>query len=258
MAFDISSFQAEIHAPKYKGVATGNRFLIEMTPPTKVFQGAKWPTMKELSFFCDTANLPGKTINTFDHKPQAYGEVVKMPLSRSNDTLTLSLLCDSNYSIMEFFHEWLSYIVQDERREYNNRSFREIGYKEDYQTTLAIKCYDVYGTPSNTPTTNDQVDKITYMLYNAYPTQVGAVQVGWELNDQILKIPVEFTFDSMATYKYGGDLGSSVPTSSIGLFTRIAQLGSIAGVINSIKRPRNLQDLVNLGTTIRTTTRTLF
>jgi hypothetical protein len=259
MAFNINDFQAQIHAPKFNGLSMGNKFLVEITPPTKIFGGTSAaPTMKELSFFCDTTNLPGKTINTIDYKPEAYGEIVKMPMSRSNDSLTVSFFCDSNYSIMEFFHEWLSYIVQDEGRTYSNRGFREIGYKEDYATTLTLKCYDVYGNPSDTPTTNDQVDKISYVLKDAYPTQIGAVQMGWEMNDQVLKIPVEFTYSSMATYKYGGGLGGSAPTSSVGLFTRIAQLGSIAGVINSIKRPRSLQDLVNLGTTIRTTTRTLF
>ena len=258
MAFNINDFKAQIHAPKFNGLSMGNKFLVEITPPIRIFGGTSAPTMKELSFFCDTTNLPGKTINTIDYKPQAYGEIVKMPISRNNDTLTVSFFCDSNYSIMEFFHEWLSYIVQDEGRAYSNRGFREIGYKEDYATTLTLKCYDVYGNPSDTPTTNDQVDKISYVLKDAYPTQIGAVQMGWEMNDQVLKIPVEFTYSSMATYKYGGGLGTSAPTSSVGLFTRIAQLGSIAGVINSIKRPRSLQDLVNLGTTIRTTTRTLF
>jgi hypothetical protein len=34
--------------------------------------------------------------------------------------------------------------------------------------------------------------------------------------------------------------------------SKIAQAASIAGVINTIKRPRNIQDLINQGTTIRT------
>ena len=48
-----------------------------------------------------------------------------------------------------------------------NRGYREIGYKEDYACTIEIIGYDY-----------DSSEKVVYTLYEAYPTQIGAVSNG--------------------------------------------------------------------------------
>jgi len=242
MAFNVADFRSQISNSKFGGLALSNKFIVRITPPSKVFAGISdsYATMPELSFFCVNTNLPGKTINTFDYKPVAYGQVNKMPLSRTNDSMTTSFFCDSNYNIMGFFHRWLNFIIQDGGEIWDNRAYREIGYKEDYASTIEIIGYDY-----------DSSEKITYTLYDAFPTQVGAVQMGWEQNDTILQIPVEFTYDDMSIEKSSVG-GINRPRTPIGLFTRLAQAASIAGVISSIRRPRNIQDLINTGTTVRT------
>jgi len=240
MVFNVADFRAQISKGKFGGLALSNKFIVRITPPTKVFGGGGFATMPELTFFCSTTNLPGKTINTFDYKPIAYGQTNKMPLSRVNDSLTTTFFCDSKYTIMEFFHRWLNFIIQDGGEIWNNRAYREIGYKEDYATTIEIIGYDY-----------DAAERITYTLYDAFPTQVGAAQMGWEQNDTILQIPIEFTYDDMSIEQTSVG-GINRPRTSIGLFTRLAQAASIVGVISTIKRPRNIQDLINTGTTVRT------
>lgn len=252
MAFNVSDFRSNISKPKFGGLAVASKFAVRVTVPQsrvfgEVIAGDYFPTMSELIFFCDTSNLPGKTINTFDYKPYAYGETIKMPLSRTNDSMTTTFYCDSNYKVLEFFQSWLSFIVQDNGKEIGLRAFREIGYKQDYATTVEFIGYDEAGN-----------SKITYKFMDAYPTQVGAMTFGWEMNDSILKIPIEFTYSHYILEKesLGGGPGSPIK-SNVSLFSRIAQIASVAGVINSVKRPRSLQDLINTGTTLRTTSRGL-
>tara|TARA_R110000823_G_scaffold315320_1_gene446594 strand:- start:746 stop:1504 length:759 start_codon:yes stop_codon:yes gene_type:complete len=244
MAFNVADFRAQISNSKFGGLALSNKFIVRITPPSKVFtgKGDSFPTMEQLTFFCSTANLPGKTINTVDYKPYAYGQVNKMPLSRSNDSLTTTFFGDSNYLIMGFFQRWLNYIVQDGGEVWDNRASREIAYKEDYVSYVEIIGYD-----------QDSQEKVTYTLFEAFPTQIGAVQMGWEQNDTTIQIPIEFTYDDMIITRESVNASDFTKTRTpVGLFTRIAQAASIVGVINTINRPRNIQDLINQGTTIRT------
>jgi len=244
MAFNVADFRAQISNSKFGGLALANKFIVRITPPSKIFtgDGDSFPTMEQLTFFCSTSNLPGKTINTFDHKPYAFGQVNKMPISRTNDSLTTSFFGDSNYLIMGFFQRWLNYIVQDGGEVFDGRGYREIGYKEHYACTIEIIGYDY-----------DSSEKVVYKLYEAYPTQIGAVQMGWEQNDTLIQIPIEFTYDDMIITRESVNASDFTSARTpVGLFTRIAQAASIAGVINTIKRPRNIQDLINQGTTIRT------
>jgi hypothetical protein len=244
MAFNVADFRAQISNSKFGGLALANKFIVRITPPSKIFagDGDSFPNMEQLTFFCSTSNLPGKTINTFDHKPYAFGQVNKMPISRTNDSLTTSFFGDSNYLIMGFFQRWLNYIVQDGGEVFDGRGYREIGYKEYYACTIEIIGYDY-----------DSSEKVVYTLYEAYPTQIGAVQTGWEQNDTLIQIPIEFTYDDMSIDRSSVNSSDFTKTRTpVGLFTRIAQAASIAGVINTIKRPRNIQDLINQGTTIRT------
>ena len=248
MAFNVADFRAQISNSKFGGIALANKFIVRITQPhqrkSSVFfgDGNSFPTTEQLTFFCSTTNLPGKTINTVDNKPYAYGQVNKMPLSRSNDSLTTTFFGDSNYLIMGFFQRWLNFIVQDGGEVFDSRGYREIGYKEDYACTIEIIGYD-----------HDSRETVTYTLFEAYPTQIGAVSMGWEQNDTLIQIPIEFTYDDMSIDRSSANSSDvNKPRTPVGLFTRIAQAASIAGVINTINRPRNIQDLINQGTTIRT------
>ena len=244
MAFNVADFRAQVSNSKFGGLASPNKFIVRITPPSRVFAGVgdAFPTMEQLTFFCNTTSLPGKTINTVDYKPIAYGQVNKMPMSRTNDSFTTSFFCDSNYLMMGFFQRWLNFIVQDGGETFNNRGYRQIGYKEDYACTIEIIGYD-----------QDNSEKIVYNLSEAYPTQIGAVAMGWEMNDAVIQLPVEFTYTDIVISRTAADSSDfTKPRTPVGLFTRIAQAASIAGVINTSNRPRNIQDLINQGTTLRT------
>jgi len=252
MSFNISDFKAQITNSKFEGLAVSSKHLLELNIPpvlnSSILGGSSYPTASELSFFCDTINIPGKNINTYDYVPDGYGRKLTIPVGRTIDKLTVTLFCDSNRTIHEFFMNWLGIITgSDIAINISGRARHELAYRKEYITDIRIKGFSESGN-----------EKVTYHLFNAYPTQIGGLSTGWEMNDTILKLSVEFTFEELKMVKSSFDIAQEQPVNTqIDLFTRVAQLGTIAGVINSVRRPRSLQDLINLGTTVRTVSRGL-
>lgn len=247
MAFSISEFKATLANSKFGGLAQANKFAIVMNAPPAV-AGKFSPSLsnQDLSFFCDTTSLPGKNLNTFDYKPQGYGDVVKIPVSRPAQTLNTTFFVDSNYQVVKYFHGWLEYILEGTANAPNQtldnfRSHRELGYKKNYCTQIELYGYQDNGAKA-----------IKYTLHKAFPVQVGDVGVGWEQNDTLVKLPVEFSYEFWTSELIAVANPTGFTPSGISLFSSIASLASIVGVISTIKKPRNIQDIINLGTTVNT------
>ena len=249
---NIDEIIAAVNGSKFNGLASPNRFLVQLFPPV-FMQNDSYPTTGELEFFCDTTNLPGKFLNTIDYKPQGFGDTTRMPTSRTQESLQTTFFCDSNYSVLSFFQTWLNFIVQSDSEftpsqiSDGGRGYREIGFQEDYARTIFIKGFSNNGNVTET---------IQYTLYNAYPIQLGSVQTGWEINDSILKLPVEFTYSHYDVVRQ--EVGTSgVTAGSVGLFTRLAQLGSYGAILSTLRRPRSVQDVINIITRSSTILKTL-
>lgn len=258
MAFSISEFAAQISAPKFGGLGLSTKHLVVIEPPQALRQVLV--SNRELSFFCDTVELPGRTISTVEYKPDGYGRTLDQPTGRTKTPLATTFYIDSNRSIPTFFYSWHSLITGADTgyrdvttgtspftSNISARADYELAYRHDYATQMFIIGYGDGGDK-----------KITYSLFNAYPTVIGSIQTGWEMDGTVMKLPVSFSYETITTQQEDINLAGETPVrSSIDLFSRLSQLGTIAGVINSARRPRNLQDLINLGTTIRTTARGL-
>jgi hypothetical protein len=242
MSFNVGDFKSKIS--EFGGLAKTNKFAVLITPPRwtgevsdslTVTPGSQW----SLRFLCDTANLPGKSLNTIDYTPQGFGATHKMPIGVTHDTLTLTFLMDGDHKVMKFFQLWMQEIVNTgssfdgELATYKDRTDHEISYKSNYETGLIITFYS-----------DDGNSQLEYHLKNAYPIQIGSVQVGWEQNDTIAKLPVEFTYSTYTVFK--NVLPTRVSSGrGVNLFQRIAQLGTIAGVINNVRKPTSVQDAIN-------------
>lgn len=249
MAFNVSEFRSQISSRKFDGVGSSSRFAVRIFPPTTFLNGNS-PTAQELSMFCYGSNIPGRTLNTIDYKRHAYGDVTAVPMGTVFEPLSLTFYGDTNYQVINFFQQWLDFIAEGGDTQATDtmtsgRAWREIAYKEDYQCTIELAGFNVAGT-----------ETMTYKFYNAFPVTLGEVALGWENNNEVIRVPVQFRYD-YHTVEISGVTSPVHFKSSVGFFTRLAQIASIAGVINSVQRPRNLQDLINLGTTVRTTSRGL-
>jgi hypothetical protein len=196
---NISNFISHIN--QYTGPALANRFRVDIVPPNAVFKNRASLT-RSLSFQCEAAELPGRTINTLDAR--TYGPTIKYPYQTSYNDLNLTFICMGN-KIMEsfpgesesvpntglwektFFDDWLNFI--------NPTDLYNFNYKSDYQTAITIHHYDVH---SSTEVENNFVNQFldpTYSVdfFDVFPTSVNQLQLGWA-DDSILKLTVTFAY----------------------------------------------------------------
>ena len=242
MSFNVGDFKAKIS--EFGGLAKVNKFAVLITPPRWTGEVSDGLTITpgsqaNLRFLCDTTILPGKNLNTIDYMPQGFGAIHKTPIGITQDALTLTFLMDGNHLVMKFFQLWMQEIINTgssfdgELASYKDRTDHEISYKSNYTTTLIITFFS-----------DDGGSQLEYHFKDAYPVQIGSVSLGWEQNDTIAKLPIEFTYSTYTVFK------NVLPTQvsggrGVNLFQRIAQLGTIAGVINNIRKPTSVQDAIN-------------
>lgn len=270
MAFSVSEFRSAVNNSKFDGLAKSNKFYVELDAPFGVIR-PYLPIIdsREMQFFCDTINLPGKNLNTLDYKKQGYGDTIRVPTSRAPETITTTFFCDSNYQVMKFFQAWLDFIVEGTDAAPSaildgGRQHREIAYKEDY--TVRMKAYTLNDSGDEEGTiggifgfTNplQPGGGMEYTFHNVHPVQLGVVSMGWEQNDTILKIPVEFAYSHYETILNGSTNPRSLSQSSVNFFDRLLNIGNIAGTILNTRRPRNIQDVIDVVSSTSTILRQL-
>ena len=89
-------------------------------------------------------------------------------------------------------------------------------------------------------------------LTGAQPTEVGAVDLAWDSNDQIALIPVNFSFERIGmSGARSGDVQSDL-SRSFGLLEYITSIANIGQTIKSFRKPRDVQDAINQFTSIKT------
>jgi hypothetical protein len=242
MSFNVGDFKAKIS--EVGGLAKANKFAVLITPPRWTGDvndglGVTPGAQANLRFLCDTTNLPGKNLNTIDYMPQGFGAIHKTPIGVVHDPLSLTFLMDGNHHVMKFFQLWMQEIINTGSSfdgalaSYKDRTDHEMSYKTNYVTTVILTFFS-----------DDGNSQLEYHFADAFPVQLGSVTLGWEQNDTIAKLPVEFTYSTYTVFK------NVLPTRVSGgrgpnLFQRIAQLGTIAGVINNIRKPTSVQDAIN-------------
>ena len=254
MSFNVSEFKSRINS--YGGLATTNKFYV-------MFTGPKWYTESSpsentinaadaaladphmLSFLCDTTNLPGKSLQTIDYRPEGFGKISKIPFDIQHDNLSMTFMCDAEHRVLRFFQMWMQEITNTGSvaagplATHKNRTSFEMNYKENYKTTLEIYVLD-----------DAKSEVLKYSFFDCYPVQLGSVSLGWEQNDTLMKLPVEWTYSTYTVFR------DSLPTETyagrgVNLFQGIAYLNGVAGIINSLERPRSIQDLINQVVNVR-------
>jgi hypothetical protein len=152
-----------------------------------------------LSLRCESVDIPGRTLDTFDHR--TYGPIVKYPRQSYFSEITLTFICSANYSgkngqfprtysglpEKRFFEDWMQFINVypngngSENADYAYHNFK---YKDEYARTIEIRCYD----------TDDSVS-FTMNLLRAFPTQIGSVGMTWT-SEEVARLPVTFTYET--------------------------------------------------------------
>ena len=241
MAFRINEFKSQMDY--FGGLARGSLFSVQIMPPKGVSSRAN---SRDMVFFCKNAAIPGFSINAT--QVDQVGQFRKlMPQSINIEPVQAIFMLDSDHQVLRFFHTWMQSIVNygtkaGDFAEVDGKLPFEVGYKDDYACRIVIRQYSV-----NYQTSGQYYEVV---LDNAFPIQIGDVDLAWENNDQYSVLPVSFQYDRI---QFTGErIGS--PTAAFGrgngLLGLINKLGAVGQLLGADLVPRSVQDAVNKYTTV--------
>jgi len=193
MAFNISDMTSAIN--RRGGLAKPSHFYVMVSKVPKALQGMSYP--REAHFFCDTAVLPGFTFSTQPVKPLGYGTSENRPNDTSFNPVEMSFLVDSDGKVLDFFQKWIAMVYnfsvdQNGVMQGSNLAYGEYAYPEEYEGVIEIHFLD-----PNAGRAGREIMK--YTLTKAFPMTLGNVNVGWEQNDSLTRLPVAFAYNNWDT-----------------------------------------------------------
>ena len=197
--FNIGQFYARLK--QQHGIHKTSKFLVRIYPPAFMAGDTVLTNMaRYLEFWCMATPLPGYTIGTHDILRYSYGPVEKKPFTPIFTDVTLVFLGDADGRIKKYFDTWMTCILNKDNRFYDLRgegsNFTaraggsridpfEIDYKVDYETIMEIITFSDNGEKSQ-----------KYVLQEAFPIMVQDIQMNWGEMNNVMAIPITFTFFS--------------------------------------------------------------
>lgn len=239
MAFNVADFSAALSK---HGVAVNNLFLARFSAPKSLSAGSgKRDNMnlRDIPFFCRSAQLPDLEVNVTDIKTQGHGISQKRATAMENGTIPVVFMVDSKFAIKKLFHQWNQSIINHGNgggsMEVNpdGRKLYEYNYHDDYTSTLEVVVYSY----------NQEEITYNYKFNNAFPVSVGGVQVAWENGAEVMTITVNFAFDSF-TVDGGTDGNVQGLDGGTGILGFLSSINSVAQQVKSLRAPRDIQDLI--------------
>ena len=201
--FDISTFSSKFLEV---GLVTKSNFYVAFQPPSILTSGEN-TELKEVALLCGATTLPGKRLSTTELKPYGYGQTIKSPYDVLYDDIEFTFYVDAKRAMaVQLFDEWMRLAISDSR-DFPVRQMK-VRYKKDY-VCPELKIYVVSplaggGEVENADSTtrSDGMAIIECTLVDAFPIQVGAMDLDWGASDEFMRLPVTFAFRTVE-YRFG-------------------------------------------------------
>ena len=185
MALPVSIDTMKSTINRRGGIARGNRFGVYIYHPSKgmnsllnfnpatllsnlisgdgVNAGDFIQDPRDMFLLCRNVTIPGKRISTTEATHNHH--LSKKPYSAITDEVTMTFLLTNDYYIKKYFDMWQEMIIDTHGEHY--KAF----YKNEYCTDITIQ---------QLSQGNDIVPGYSIILENAYPIQVGAIELSSE------------------------------------------------------------------------------
>jgi hypothetical protein len=166
---NIDSFKANMIG----GGARANQFYVSLTFPSYVSAGGLAAAKGQ--FVCKGAQLPASTL---DNTPVNYrGRQVNFAGERTFAPWTVTVLNDNDFLIRNALEAWSNGIN-------NNVSNTGLINPSQYQVDMEVFQLDRNGNPIK-----------AYKFVDAFPTEVGAIELNFDTNNQIEEFTVTFQYN---------------------------------------------------------------
>lgn len=174
----ISDFKAQL----INGGFRPNQFECYINFPTAVDGGSN--AGQQARFLAKSASMPASTVSSV---PISYrGRPVKFAGEREFQPWSIDIYTDTDFNVRTAFENWIE-LMQ------SASSTTGALLPSSYQADITVNALD----------RNDQIVKV-YTLHDAFPTEVGAINLDWETNNQIATFSVTFDYNYFTTNGVGG------------------------------------------------------
>ena len=133
---------------------------------------------RDMFILCKSVTMPGKRITTTEAMHNHH--LSKKPYSAATDEVTMTFMLTNDYYIKKYFDMWQEMIVDTSGKHY--KTF----YKSEYSTDVTIQ---------QLSQGNDIVPGYSIKLLNAYPIQVGAIELSSE-GEGLLEVSITWEYDN--------------------------------------------------------------
>jgi hypothetical protein len=133
---------------------------------------------RDMFLLCQSCSMPGKRIMTTEATHNHHN--TKKPYSAATDEVTMTFLLTNDFYIKKYFDMWQEMIIDTSHEHY--KAF----YKRDYSTDVTIQQLSA---------SNDVIPGYTVKLENAYPIQVGVVELN-EGSEGLMEISITWEYDN--------------------------------------------------------------
>ena len=189
----LNKFISEI---KSRDLARASRYIVTILPP-RVLAGVENSKIALANLFCETSSLPEMSIET--QTSRIFGESRNMPYGRKFNDIGLTFYLDKNLEVKRLFDKWVSRIVNP-----NNRT---IQWYDDIIGKIKIE------TVSTVEKDKDfSPYKVT--MFEAYPTRVDDVDLGYNKVDTVATLRVTFTYKYWTTEDVDNEISSEIKQSN--------------------------------------------
>jgi hypothetical protein len=225
MTFNVNNLVSSINKT---GLAKTSHFEVQITAPGDT-------VMEEtLMSRADSAELPGRSLMTAEHKFSNYGPISKVPYGGQTYTdSTITFICSEDLREKEYFEIWQNKIVNTGAFETGSGQQDFYGYVQskfntkyfdDYLGTVVIRQYGSAGELRSIHT-----------LQEAYPIMIAPIGMSWS-TDEVIKLGVTFAYKNYKTTFYkqeqpglGRGFSLSIGPNGISGSARLPGIGDIAG-----------------------------
>ncbi len=147
--------------------------------PGSDLRNSKPDISRMLALQCETASLPGKTLQTVDAK--TYGPTFKIPVGVQYQNFQMVFLCTNDFYERKIFDRWMDYINPRDTR--NLRYPREtVDGLKNYYSKISIIQYDDFVKQA-----------FAVDLYDAFPVSISAQQLSWS-DDNFHRLTIDFAY----------------------------------------------------------------
>ena len=209
------------------GTGTPNADLDSWLRSCGVFGGNANDETLKYELLCHQAQLPGTQFELATEKGGYQGITETFARARQFTQFAVSFYIDTDYNVLRLFEEWMNFINPLTTQEgptitgdpsgsllrgsaADRNAFLRMRYPSTYKKTIAITKFERNaGFQANSTMTESnpgsdlfrqESKSISYQFINAFPIQVGAVNMSYG-GTELLKVDVVFNYDRYITIK---------------------------------------------------------